>query len=211
MRKLVLKMSMSIDGFVAGPKGELDWLFKSMSPGSTSWIHDTLVGAGLHIMGSHTYYDMKAYWPYSSDLLAAPMNDIPKVIFSAKGLVADGKTTTAISDAAIADASKGVTLSDKTTVLDSWLNAAVASGDLAEEIKKLKEQPGGYILAHGGAGFARNLISTRLIDEYRLVVHPVLLGAGLPIFSKLQDRIDMQLVSSTALDLGVVASIYKQL
>ena len=84
MRKLILKMSMSVDAFVGGPNGEIDWLFKAMSDKTTNWIHDTLAGADMHIMGSRTFYDMKAYWPFSNDILAPIMNDIPKVIFYQK-------------------------------------------------------------------------------------------------------------------------------
>jgi dihydrofolate reductase len=200
---------MSIDGFVGGPNGEIDWLFKSMSEPAQRWVLNTVVNAGLHIMGSRTFYDMRAYWPYSNDLLAAPMNDIPKVVFSKKGIVAGGETTTAIKDAKTADDLKGIKLSEKSTALDSWHNATVAMGDLAKEIAKLKEQPGNYILAHGGASFVQDLIKTALIDEYRLLIHPVVLGNGLPIFSKIENRIDMQLVSSTPLDRGVVANVYK--
>jgi dihydrofolate reductase len=209
MRKLVLKMSMSIDGFVGGPNGEIDWLFKSMSERTNAWIVDAIAQAGVHLMGSKTYYDMKAYWPYSSDPVAAPMNDIPKVVFTKKGLVPDGQTTTAIKDATAADKAKGTVLSTESNKLDSWRNATVASGDLAVEIHKLKQQPGGFILAHGGAGFVQNLIQTGLVDEFRLVIHPVVLGTGLPIFSKLLQPIDMDLVSSTSLPLGVVANVYQ--
>ncbi len=81
-RKLVLKMSVSLDGFVGGPNGEVDWIFRtSRTMGdSTEWVVDTLRNAGVHIMGSRTYYDMAAFWPYSDSPLAPAMNDIPKVI-----------------------------------------------------------------------------------------------------------------------------------
>src|SRR5450631_3888622 len=108
------------------------------------------------------------------------MNDIPKVVFSKKGLLAEGKTTTTIKDATIADKVKGIKLSNNTSRLDSWLSATEASGDIVEEITNLKSQPGGHILAHWGAGFAQSLIKTRLIDEYRLLKHPSVLGIGLP-------------------------------
>ena len=86
-RKLVLKMSVSLDGFVAGPNGEVDWIFRtSGGDDSTAWVLDTLSGAGVHIMGSRSYRDMAAFWPYSDMPIAAPMNDIPKVIFSRTGL-----------------------------------------------------------------------------------------------------------------------------
>jgi len=95
MRKLILKMNISIDGFVAGPRGEIDWIFTNLDD-AKSWIVDTLWQAGVHIMGSRTYADMAAYWPASTDVLAAPMNQIPKVVFSRTGKAA---TTKALEDA----------------------------------------------------------------------------------------------------------------
>ncbi len=87
MRKLVLKMSISIDGFVASLNGDIDWFARSMDQSALDWIEKTLWQAGVHVMGSRTYYDMAAYWPNSDNQLAAPMNELPKVIFSRKGSV----------------------------------------------------------------------------------------------------------------------------
>jgi dihydrofolate reductase len=102
MKKLILKMSMTIDGFVGGPNGELDWLFRSLDSEATKWIAETIWQAGVHIMGSRTYADMAAYWPSSRDLLAAPMNEIPKVVFSRTWDAKEPKlsaTTKALDDA----------------------------------------------------------------------------------------------------------------
>jgi dihydrofolate reductase len=101
-RKLVLKMSVSLDGFVGGPNGELDWIFRTIGGDSTAWVVDTLRNAGVHIMGSRTYCDMAAFWPNSDSPLAPAMNDIPKIIFSRSG-IKDGnvvdRTTRALADA----------------------------------------------------------------------------------------------------------------
>jgi len=85
----------------------------------------------------------------------------------------------------------------------------VARGDLAEEVVRLKEQPGNFILAHGGAGFARSLVASGLIDEYRLVIHPVVLGRGQPLFSGLRSPVDLRLISATPFGSGVVAAVYQ--
>jgi dihydrofolate reductase len=179
-RKLVLKMSVSVDGFVAGPNGELDWIFRTQGHDSTEWVLDTLRNAGVHMMGSRTYYDMAAFWPFSDMPFAPLMNDIPKIIFSRKG-IKDGtqvdRTTRALADAkAHMGEPPGVT--PTAAVLQSWAEPMVARGDLAEEVLRLKEQPGNFILAHGGARFAQSLVASGLIDEYRLVIHPVVLGRG---------------------------------
>jgi dihydrofolate reductase len=85
----------------------------------------------------------------------------------------------------------------------------VARGDLAEEVARLKNQPGNFILAHGGARFAQSLVASGLIDEYRLVIHPVALGHGQPLFSGLRSPVDLRLISATAFGSGVAGAIYK--
>ena len=85
----------------------------------------------------------------------------------------------------------------------------MAGGDLKEEIAKLKAQGGKRIIAHGGAGFARSLIAAGLVDEYALLVHPVVLGRGLLIFSEVTVPRPLKLVSSTAFPGGAVAQIYR--
>jgi len=210
MRKLVLKMSISVDGFVAGPTGEIDWLLRTMDKSMVDWIENTLWQAGVHIMGRKTYNDMVAYWPTSSDPLAAPMNEIPKLVFSKKGIIEPagaGATTQALKDTSRIDAEKGITKSALSASYSTWVNVPVAT-DMVAEINKLKQQDGKFILAHGGASFAQDLVKHGLIDEYRLVIHPVILGKGLPLFELAPHPLDLALESSTALESGVVANIY---
>lgn len=211
-RKLVLKMSVSLDGFVCGPNGEADWIFRtSGGEDSTQWLLDTLRGAGVHIMGSRTYHDMAAFWPYSQLPIAPPMNDIPKVIFSRRG-IEDGPRTD-LTTAALAEAQARDTQRQGATptaaVLKSWSEPTVASGDLVEEVLRLKKQPGRFILAHGGARFARSLVAAGLVDEYRLAIHPVVLGQGQPLFSQLPRPVDLHRVSMTPFGSGGVGVIYR--
>lgn len=211
MRKLILKMSVSADGFVGGPNGEIDWLLKTLDESAIEWIQDTLWQAGVHIMGSHTFHDMAAYWPTSFEPLAAPMNEIPKIVFSRKGFIEPTTaelTTNALRDATKLKSEKGFN-SEISPHASTWTNFSIASGDLVDEISQLKKQVGKSILAHGGAGFARDLVRHRLIDEYRLLVHPVFLGRGLPLFSTLEKPLYLKLVSSTILFTGIIANIYK--
>jgi dihydrofolate reductase len=186
-----------LDGFVAGPKGEIDWIFRNPDETKT-WLVETLWRAGVHIMGSRTYADMAAYWPSSTDVLAAPMNQIPKVVFSRTGKAA---TTRALEDA-----SRAAPVEKKGP---SWGQPRIASGDLAEEIARLKQEPGKDIMAHGGASFARSLVASGLIDEYQLVVHPVALGRGLSIFSDLPKPLPLTTVSTTKLPNGSLAQVLR--
>ena len=210
-RKLVLKMSVSLDGFVCGPNGEADWIFRTQGGDSTAAVVETLRSAGVHIMGSRSYYDMAAFWPFSDLPFAPPMNDIPKVIFSRTGLkdAARAETTRALADAKAHHTGKKPGVTPTAVVLKSWAEPIVASGDLAEEILRLKEQPGNFILAHGGARFARSLVATGLVDEYRLGIHPVVLGQGQALFSGLSSPVDLKLVSLTSYAAGVVGTVYQ--
>jgi dihydrofolate reductase len=206
MRKVILKMSLSIDGFVGGPNGELDWLFRSVDDATTAWEVEKLWDAGLHIMGSRTFQDMKAWWPQSVEPYAPPMNAIPKAYFSRGGSGA-ASTTRALDDAKRlfprpADVQDG-------PHSESWESAAKLTGDLATEIKALKAQAGKPVLAHGGAAFVRSLLATGLIDEYQLLVHPAALGHGLAIFSDLSVPLDLALVTSMRFPSGAIANHYE--
>lgn len=213
MRKLVLQMQVTIDGFVGGPNGELDWVFKTIDDQVAAWIVDRLWRAGVHIMGSRTFYDMAAYWPSSTEPYAAPMNQIPKVVFSKKGVaepVGAAATTQALADASRSRTERGMAVAPAVaSIAEGWARSRVASGELADEITRLKRESGQEILAHGGAQFARNLAQAGLVDEYRLLVHPVALGSGLPLFSGLAKPLDLQLVSTTPFPIGTVAQVYQ--
>jgi dihydrofolate reductase len=210
-RKLVLKMSVSLDGFVSGPNGENDWIFRTSSADSREWVINTLREAGAHLIGSRSYYDLAGYWPFSDLPFAAPMNDIPKILFSRQGL--DGtkldRVTRALADAKAGRAGEQSGAAPTAAVLQSWAEPTVARGDLAEEILRLKEQPGNFLLAHGGARFAQSLVASGLVDEYRLAIHPVVLGQGLPLFSGLRSPADLQLVSATTFSSGAVGAVYR--
>ncbi len=206
MRKLILRQNMSVDGFVGGPNGEIDWIFKSFDDSAMSWTLETLWQAGVHIMGSRTFRDMAAHWPRSTEPIAAPMNEIPKVVFTRKGLD-QAATTQALADATRSRPQGSVTAPP--SILESWTNPGIARGELGAEIARLKQQAGKPILAHGGASFARSLVRERLPDEYWLLVYPVALGRGLPLFTELKQPLDLKLVRTTAFDGGVVEHIYR--
>ena len=212
MRELVLKMSISLDGFVSGPNGEIDWIFRTVGDDSTEWIVDTLRQAGVHAMGSRTYHDMAAFWPYSDTPFTRPMNDIPKIVFSRHGVgdvTTVDRTTRALADARRNRIGGRPSVTPTAAVLRSWTEPTVARGDLAEEVVRLKGQPGQFILAHGGARFAQSLVASGLIDEYRLLIHPVALGRGQSLFSAPSAPVDLRLISATSFASGVVGVVYR--
>lgn len=197
MRELILSMSMSLDGFVSGPAGEVDWIF-SDDEQAKAWKLQTVRNASLHIMGSHTFRDMAAFWPTSTMGFAAAMNQIPKAVFSKRGA--------AVLDGLAARTGTGQPLQ---AGAESWAQPYIAGGGIVDEIRRLKASGGKPIIAHGGAAFARSLIAHNLVDVYALLVHPIALGQGRPIFAELLAPRRLKRVGSKAFPGGAMAQIYR--
>jgi dihydrofolate reductase len=173
---LVLKMSVSLDGYVAPADGSSNWEASGRSPDGAEWVLDTVSNAGAHLVGAVTYARWAASWPGAPGPFAAPMNEIPKVVFANSLPSAD------------------------------WGETSIATGDLADAIARLKqERTGRYLLALGGVRFARSLVETGLIDEYRLVVLPVVLGAGERLFTA---PLAIEPVTTTVFSGGAVAHVF---
>jgi dihydrofolate reductase len=206
MQNLVLKMSMSLDGFVAGPNGELDWIFGGFDDQTAAWQVENVRHASAHLMGSRTFRDMAAFWPYSTDAVATPMNAIPKIVFSRSGAAT---TTRGLEDARRATGA-GEAPPDAAAKAAEWARSRVENGDLADAIAKLRREPGRELLAHGGASFARALVRLDLVDEYRLLIHPIALGRGQALFAELPASRGLPLASVTAFPAGAVAHVYRR-
>ena len=190
MRKLIVRMSVTLNGFVGGPKGENDWIFAHNSADQEAWHLEHMRDTGLHLMGRRTFHDMKAHWPTSKESYAAPMNAIPKAYFSRHADAVKEKEGGGAGDMA------------------SWNAARRITGDLVTELQKLKAEDGKAIVAWGGTGFVRSLVTTGLVDEYQFIVFPGALPAGMEIFSALQEPLTLRLVGLERFDSGVVAHSY---
>ena len=181
MRKLVLSMRVSLDGLVARPARLRDgsWGLPPDDPAlkqrKLGWMQDV----DLHLMGRNTYEEMAGFWPTSDDPYAAPMNEIPKLVFSATLERAD------------------------------WADTRIVRGGLADEIAALKREPGKDMLAWGGAAFAQSLSRLGLVDEYRLILEPVALGEGLPLFKDLTAPLRLELVEAQTYATGAALHIYR--
>ena len=191
MRKLVVKMSMSVDGFVAGPDGALDWIFRHRSERSTAYLVERLETVGLHLMGRRSFEEMAGFWPTAASPFAGPMNRIPKAVFSRSGRVA-------------LPVGQG-----EDPAWESWRNPRVLGTDLVADVERLKAEEGGPINALGGASFASNLVAAGLVDEFRLSVHPVALGRGLPLFAGLEEPLYLKLIDLERFETGVVVKTYR--
>jgi dihydrofolate reductase len=180
MRDLVLQMGVSIDGYVSGGPGSDVGGGEPEHPDVVARKLAWVSRAGAHAMGRTTYEGMAGVWPTSTGEYAKPMNEIPKVVFSTTLTHADWPTTT------------------------------IASGDLAEEVARLKGRSGGDIIAYGGFTFAQSLTRADLVDEYRLVVRPVALGSGEPMFRDLPVERRLELVEATPYPDGTLIVVYRR-
>jgi dihydrofolate reductase len=170
-------MTESVDGYVAKPDGVAVGAMPEPSE-LKRWKLDRISRAGAHAMGRKTYQEMSTFWPKSKDPYAAPMNDIPKIVFS------------------------------KTLKSADWPETTIASGDLAEEIALLRQQSGGEVIAWGGAQFAQSLSRENLIDEYAIITSPVAYGSGKPLFLDLPEALELKLLAATSFASGHILRLY---
>jgi dihydrofolate reductase len=177
MRKVTLGMNMSLDGYVATADGGLDWAFANFDAELMASAVEALSQLDTGLVGRVNYLEQAAAWPNREGPLADIMNNLNKIVFS------------------------------KTLEKVEWANSRLATGSPAEEIARLKQQPGKDIGVAGGARFAQSLSQEGLIDEYRLTIHPVVLGSGMPLFVA---PLTLKHVSSRPLASGVVIATYQR-
>ncbi|KQQ94395.1 hypothetical protein ASF62_09785 [Leifsonia sp. Leaf325] len=170
-RRIVLGMQVSLDGFVAGVDDDLSWLMNRIDEELLDAQAEFLEGFDTMIMGRVNYLDQAAHWPTADEPLAPVLNGFTKLVFS--------------------------------TTLDrvEWEGTRLATRPPAEEIAELRAEPGLDIFVAGGARLAQSLLADGLIDEVRLVVQPVAIGAGIPLFAREQalDLLEVQRLASGAL------------
>jgi dihydrofolate reductase len=186
MRKLSLWMQVSLDGFTQGPAGEFDW--PVVNEEVTQYFVYLAGEFDTFLFGRKVYELMAEYWP-----------------------TADTQPSSTDYDRKYApiwrDTPKIVF--SRTLGRAGW-NTEVVGENIAEQIMKLKEQPGKGLVLFGGADMAATLIRLGLIDEYRLFVHPVILGGGTPLFPAFDDRVDLRLVQTRTFDSAVVHVHYQR-
>lgn len=185
MRKLKLQMQLSLDGFVAGPNGEMDWMTWNWDEELNSFVTEIMASVDHLLLGRKLAEGFIPHWeaaainPENTDAGAQQMAGIPKLVFT------------------------------QTLNSHNWPNTELMQGYLAEQINQLKQQPGGDLMAYGGAGFASALISHNLVDCYYLFINPAAIGNGLRIFGELQQTLKLTLVKATTFECGVIVLHYK--
>lgn len=187
MRKVIVSMNITLDGFMAGPNCELDWHFSYWNEEMAEVATDHLKRADTILLGRVTYKAMSRHWPMIAassvparqDLaFASMMNNYKKVVFS--------------------------------TTLQSaeWSNSTLVQRDVRKEVNWLKQQTGKDMIIYGSGTIVSLLMQYGLVDELALWVHPVVLGKGKPFFKKVTDRQSLRLVSTTKFTSGVVLLYY---
>jgi dihydrofolate reductase len=186
LRKLKLQVQMSVDGYIAGPNGEMDWLVWNWDDKLKEYVNELTESVDCILLGRKMAEGFISNW---SDVMTKPdhpdyafakkMIEIPKVVFT------------------------------KTLNKSEWVNTDIATGDLTDGINKLKRQNGKDIIVYGGASFDSSLIKAGLIDEFYLFVNPAAIGNGMTIFKDLNEMQKFTLVKSIAFDCGIVALHYE--
>ncbi len=178
-RPVIVGMQMSLDGFVATEDGGLDWMWPYYDDELRTTLMAAVSQAKTHVMGRNTYLAQAAHWPTADDEIAAHVNTAEKVVFS------------------------------RTLGRVDWQHARLANADLATEIAALKQNGAGRIVITGGAQLAQSATRLGLVDEYHLVVHPVALGAGLPLFGGLDRPLGLEVAASERYRAGAVRLVLR--
>jgi dihydrofolate reductase len=186
LRKLKLQVQMSIDGCIAGPNGQMDWMVGLLDDKLNKYVNELTESIDTILLGRKMTDVFISYW---SDVINKPddpwyalakkMIEIPKVVFT------------------------------KTLNKSKWINTDIATGDLTDEIIKLKSRDGKDMVVYGGASFDSSLIKLGLIDEFLLFINPVAIGNGMTIFKDLNEIQKFHMVKSIAFDSGIVLLHYE--
>ena len=186
MRKIVLFMHTSLDGFVAGPNGEMDWI--NVDDDMFEYAGKQTDEADIALYGRVTYQMMESYWPTAGDQPNATKHDKQHSSWYNK-----------VAKVVLSKTMQGVNLA----------NVNIISNNVPNEIIKLKQATGKNILIFGSPTAAHSLMAENLIDDYWLFVNPILLGEGIPMFKGIRDRTKLKLVATNTFSSGVVCLNYE--
>jgi len=184
VRKLIVSEFVTLDGVMEAPGGEpghphSGWVFDFVSPEQETYKLEEVLESEALLLGRVTYEGFADAWPRRSGEFADKMNRMPKFVVS-------------------------------TTLRDlDWSNSTLIRGDVAEEVARLKEQDGGPILVAGSRTLVHTLMRDGLVDEYRIMIFPVVLGSGRRLFPESPDKIVLTLADTRAFGSGVVVHTYR--
>jgi dihydrofolate reductase len=181
-RKLILFNMMTLDGLFEGPGHDLNW--HNVDQDFNQFAIELVDTAGALIFGRVTYELMASFWSSANAFESDPqtaerMNRLPKLVFS------------------------------RTLAQADWQNTRLVKGDLPAEITSLKNEPGGYLLVFGSANLSAALTAQGLVDEIRVMINPLILGSGTPLFQGIKEQIRLQLTDSRIFSNGNVLLFYQ--
>ena len=183
MRKIIVFNQVSLDGYFVDKNGDMSWAHKNDAEWNT-FVADNAKGDATLLFGRITYDLMARFWPTayameSMPIVAAGMNRLPKVVFS------------------------------RTLDQATWNNTRVVKGDLSAEVRKMKEKTGSDMVIMGSGSVVSQLAQDRLIDEYEVVVNPIVLGQGRTMFEGLKEKLNLQLTKTRTFGNGNVFLSYE--
>ena len=187
MRKIFLFMMVSVDGYFEGLNHDISW--HNVDAEFNKYAIEQTSSTDLLLFGRRTYQLMEDYWPTEAALrddpeVASLMNNTPKIVFS--------RTLTEVKE------------------MENWKNVRLVKDNAIEEVKKLKQQSGKNIAIYGSNNFAVSLIEKGLIDEFRIIINPVVIGGGTPLFKGVKNKMDLKLLGSPRMfENGNVLIIYE--
>ncbi len=190
MRRVIVSNVMSLDGFVSGPNGELDWfVYPGFVKGTEfgEYARTVISSVDAILLGRLTYEEFSSYWPTAKNddpVITERINNLPKFVFSR---------------------------SLKQVAWGDWGTARLVKDDAATAVSKMKQEPGRDIVIYGSATLVSALMKAGLIDEYQLVVYPVVLGKGRPEFKNLTQRYPLSLIDVKQFKSGAVKLVYQPL
>ena len=178
MRKVILDVAVSLDGYIEGPNGEYDWCFMDQDYGFTDLMNRI----------DAAFYGRKSWELFGNYTPANNASEMGKKIFN----MMTNKKKYVFS-----------------RTLKKVEGAALISNNAEEEVKEIKRQPGKDIHLFGGASLITTFVNSDLIDEYRLAVHPIILGAGKSLFIDIKKRVKLKLIDTKVYSTGLVMLLYK--
>lgn len=186
MRKLKLQVQMTIDGFITGQNGEMDWMKFPWSQDIIDYVRQITEPVDTILLGRKLAEGFIPHWTNVVNNPEDPeyegglkFTTTPKIVFS------------------------------KSLEKSTWDNTKIANGDLVEEVTKLKNQAGNDIIVYGGGTFVSALIKNKLINEFYLFINPSVIGQGMPIFKDVESMQSLTLIKATNFDCGIVVVTYK--
>lgn len=180
MRKVIVSVFVSLDGYISDNKGDTNWFMNNDAINAYSL--NILNATDTMLLGRKTYELFRGYWTTANEPGSKELNTMEKVVFS--------RTLDSVD-------------------WGDWGNARLVKDDIAGEVKRLKALPGKDMVIFAGASIISTFRKLKLIDEYRLLLHPVVLGGGLPLFEREDERMNLKLLHAAPLADGVVLLTYQ--